>query len=172
MKSSWRLLLCALALPGCASGGDLDKQVDQLRAEITSLRATNAALTERVDALEMKGGTLTATGPAPAPEPVVEDKGPPELPVVRLTPEPESSGETAEIEDGTRVKIRSTPNGLVQEETRSDGKTSTELKKSPAAAKRPDEAPKKDAPKGKPKKDEPKPSDKKPVPSPPASGTP
>lgn len=119
-----RVLWCVAGLGllgGCAGNADLAKQVDALRTEVSSVRATNAALQERLDALEIQSGKLTTAEP-PAPEP---GSGPapatppadaaPELRVVRLTPSEDATG-SGEIEPASRVKIRSTPSGLIQEE--------------------------------------------------------
>jgi tol-pal system protein YbgF len=76
--------LAALAA-ACGGGGDAtQKQLDQLRNEVVKLRADNAALGERLEALELRsGGSGKKSGAAG------EDR--PSLDVVKLTPDGGSS---------------------------------------------------------------------------------
>jgi hypothetical protein len=80
------VLFGALALGGCASQSDgLRREFGELKHDVVSLRAENAALRERLDALEEQGKATPAPavqGTAAAPK---SDR--PELKVVRLTPE-------------------------------------------------------------------------------------
>lgn len=96
--SAPRLLLLPVALLACCAGcgGERDataKQIDELRAEVSRLRANQAALTERLDAVDLQRGTFAKGGPAaepvPAPQPASTrpgDRDRPELDVVRLSP--------------------------------------------------------------------------------------
>ena len=93
------------------------KELAALRTEVTALRASAGTMSERLDALEIRAGALT-TEPAREAETRSYDK--PELPTVKLSPEGGRT-ETAEAplppQTGPRVRIKSTPNGIVQEET-------------------------------------------------------
>lgn len=118
------LALCAST--GCAANAALQAEVQALRTEVTSLRATAGAMTERLDALEMEGGGLKVAGAPPTPEAAPPSDAPPNLQVVTLKPTTDAITETEApaqpLETGPRVKIRSTPNGLVQEEVKGDEK--------------------------------------------------
>ncbi len=128
-RASALALAAALALSGagCGASADLEKQVDALKTEVTSLRASNAALAERVDAMEIQSGRLSRPGSAPASSGAGASggggggDGTPELRVVKLTPsEQPSSGDEIDPDD-TRVKIRSTSGGVVSEDAGGGG---------------------------------------------------
>jgi len=94
------------------------KEIAALRTEVTALRASAGTMSERLDALEIRGGGLTAAAPPKEAESRSYDK--PELPTVKLTPEgdrPETAEAPLPPQTGPRVRIKSTPNGIVQEET-------------------------------------------------------
>lgn len=98
------------------------KEIAALRTEVTALRASAGTMSERLDALEIRGGGLTAP-PAPPQEAESRSYDKPELPTVKLTPEggrPETADATLPPQTGPRVRIKSTPNGIVQEETTSE----------------------------------------------------
>ena len=142
-------LVCALvAGPGCGpSSAELKKELASLRTEITSLRASTAAMSERLDALEMgSGGLRTPGAPAPQETGQVDEAAPPDLPVVRLGPDTPPPPD----EPAARVKIRSTPGGLVQEEVKGEDAN----------------GPAKPAPKKEPPKPPAKPPSKPPAPKP------
>jgi hypothetical protein len=105
------LLLAALLPLAAGCGGNHDateKQLAELRAEVTKLRATQAALTERLDSLEIKSGTFAKGAPeaAPAAAPP-QDRDRPELQTVRLSP---SEGD-GDIDDSQRPVISASGNG-------------------------------------------------------------
>lgn len=113
-RAAWRaprLALMALAWcasTGCAANAALQAEVQALRTEVTSLRATAGAMTERLDALEMEGGGLKVAGAAPAPEAAPPSDAPPNLQVVTLKPTTDAITETEApaqpLETGPRVK--------------------------------------------------------------------
>jgi hypothetical protein len=91
MRLSVRLLTVApiaalLALgTGCSAGRDAaEKELAELRAEVTRLRAAQAALTERVDGLEIERGTFNKGAAPPGAPAGGGDR--PELTTVRLSP--------------------------------------------------------------------------------------
>jgi hypothetical protein len=110
-----RLCVCLVPLlalaSGCGGGHDIaDKQLAEMRAEVTRLRAGQAALTERIDALEIergafgKGAAAPPSPDAPAPAPARPgDRDRPALDVVRLSP---SDGDGDADSDGPRPLIR------------------------------------------------------------------
>jgi TolA-binding protein len=105
--SRLRLLPFALlALVGCGAAHDaaLDKELSSLRSELIKVRADQAALSERLDAVQL--GRSGPIGAPPAASGSASDS--PDLDVVRLTPE---SG--AADDDGPPVAIRSVGSGLV-----------------------------------------------------------
>lgn len=98
------------------------KELAALRTEVTALRASAGTMSERLDALEIRGAGLTAA-PAPPREAEARSYDRPDLPTVKLSPEgsrPETAGATLPPQTGPRVRIKSTPNGIVQEETTSE----------------------------------------------------
>lgn len=90
MRLHARLLLCSTLLAsGCAGGHDAtEKELAELRAEVTKLRAAQSALGERVDNLEIDRGAFgkgaATAAPSAGPPPAPADR--PELSVVRLSP--------------------------------------------------------------------------------------
>lgn len=134
---------CLLAFSiGCGPSTEMRQELDSLRTEITGLRASTAAMTERLDALEIQAGAFQARSPqAPPTDLEADQSSAPELPVVRLGPgsdEPSSAPEPSPA----RVKIRSTPGGLVQEEVRTEDTNSGPAPKTtPAPPKNPPKNP-------------------------------
>src|SRR5690606_5999970 len=97
-----------LALPalGCGSTqGDTKKQLDELRAEIARLRSTNAALTDRVDVIEMQQGRAREV------RDTVTDR--PALRVVKLAPSAPEAATPAPEDDAPRMELRSASGGRV-----------------------------------------------------------
>lgn len=109
---------------GCASQSNtLDQQFAALRTEIAGLRAENAQLGERLDALEIKGGGLKGyEAPKATTSPDAGDPDRPDLAVVKLTPNAPPKDGATPAEDGPRTIIRTTSKGAVVEETY-DGKS-------------------------------------------------
>jgi len=93
--------LVALSLAtGCGGGHDaLEKELGELRTEVSRLRAQSAQLSERVDQMDARARAVGTTAPVgaalPAPAPVVSarDGDRPVLDVVRLTPPSEGDGD-------------------------------------------------------------------------------
>jgi hypothetical protein len=111
--------LAAIALTaGCGGGHDAaEKQLAEMRAELTKLRAEHAALTERVDGLEIARGAFAKGAPADAPPSPDHDRPP--LDVVRLAPE----GGDADADtsgDGPRPVLRASGGGGVVEQAKKD----------------------------------------------------
>jgi tol-pal system protein YbgF len=113
-------LLAALPLVGltaCAGSGDAtQKQLEELRADVLKLRADDAAVTERLDALELASGKYR--GSAAAPPAASSDR--PALDVVKLAPADDDAG--ADDESGPRTVLRSTGNGQIVEEASAPAK--------------------------------------------------
>lgn len=121
-------------LAGC--GGEArdatSKELSALTAEISRLRAEQAAIGERLEALERaKARPQPATvseSPLPAGTPTTApplDNDRPALDVVRLGPSADASddGDSDIDSDGPRTVLRSGANGIVVEETTADGTT-------------------------------------------------
>ena len=106
---------------GCAGAEALQQDVAALRREIADLRAREGALTERLEALE-RGPRSAAASPEGG---ATEER--PELKVVRLVP---PTLEESDSTESPRLRIRSTPGGLVEEEASGAGK---DVSSSPAA---------------------------------------
>ena len=101
-----------LAAAGCGSGHDVaEKQLADMRADLTRLRASQAAMTERLDALEIDRGSFHKSAapatPTPAGAPTA-DGDRPSLDVVRLSP---SDGDGDADTDGQRPIIRAVGDG-------------------------------------------------------------
>ena len=104
---------------GCGGGHDaMEKQLTELRSEIGRLRASQASLNERLDAIDIDRGAFArgasaAPAPAPAgaaPPPVARasDRDRPELDVVRLSP---SEGDGDVDADPSRPVVRAVGDG-------------------------------------------------------------
>lgn len=129
--------LVALALlSGCGAQADAtSKELSALTAEISKLRADQAALAERLDAMERNKAPAQATAPAMADAakpaesapPVVAarslDSDRPSLDVVKLGPPPSEEGDGDIDADGPRTVLRSGANGIVVEEQGAAGGT-------------------------------------------------
>ncbi|MFO0615471.1 MAG: tetratricopeptide repeat protein [Polyangiaceae bacterium] len=109
---------------GCAPQTDaLQKDLATLRTELAGLRAENAALGERMDALEIKSGSLKGYEP---PKPAsTDDTDRPDLQVVKLTPNA-GKDDAPPPDDGPRTIIRTTSKGTIVEETVDPKAPSTE----------------------------------------------
>lgn len=109
---------------GCGAGHDAaEKELSDLRAEVTRLRAAQSALTERVDKMEIDRGAFAGGAPSAAPTatPAAGDR--PELSVVHLSP---SEGDGDADNDGPRPVIRATGgDGSIQ---RGDAKRSRDAR--------------------------------------------
>lgn len=125
-------------LTGCAGASDdMSRELAKMQTEVLTLRTQTAALSERLEALETRpapGQPVAAALPEPASDPR------PPLRVVHLGPEqgvaaaeaPYDAGVPADAPEG-RVSIRSTPNGLVQEDA--NGVSTSRAKTMPAEKK-------------------------------------
>src|SRR5262245_29601347 len=89
MRHRFRLALTIGALAcavGCGSSRDAtDQQLTELRRDLAKVRAENAVLGERVDALELERGRMRGQSPTGSEQPTGDR---PKLDVVRLEPEP------------------------------------------------------------------------------------
>jgi len=123
-------LAALLALgAGCGAGHDATvKELAELRAEVTRLRAAQAALGERVDAMEIDRGSFGKAAPA-APPAAGGDR--PDLTVVRLSP---SDGEGDADRDGPRPVIRAagSGDGSIQKGDARKARSGAPKKKAPA----------------------------------------
>lgn len=107
------LVVAAALIAGCGAGHDgTEKQMAELRAELTKLRADSAAMSERLDNLEIAKGSLRSAGAGSPGAPV--DR--PDLEVVRLTPDA-PGGPTETDAEGARTVIRSAGGGAVVEDS-------------------------------------------------------
>lgn len=157
-------LLGAAGLTGC--GGEArdatSKELSALTAEISRLRADQAAMSERLGALERsrpKGGPAEAPASAGAAAKVDSTSAPaasagasldsdrPSLDVVRLGPSSDGEDEgDGDIDDaGPRTVVRSGTNGIIVEEQAGPGApartvSTTASKKAAPAKKSPDKA--------------------------------
>jgi hypothetical protein len=128
IRAVFGLALASIALlSGCggAASDATSKELAALTAEISKLRAEQAAQAERLDAIE-RGKRPTpaaaadanaAAAPPPAPMPLDGDR--PSLDVVRLGPSDDAPSEVdgdADA-DGPRTVLRSGASGIVVEET-------------------------------------------------------
>lgn len=107
------LVVAAALFAGCGAGHDgTEKQMAELRAELTKLRSDSAAMSERLDNLEISKGRLRSAG-AGSPESPADR---PDLEVVRLTPD--AAGGPSETDaEGARTVIRSAGGGAVVEDS-------------------------------------------------------
>ena len=161
MRLSTRLLLRlgpvvlgAIAALGC--GGEHDatsKQLDELHGEIARLRASQAALGERLDAIDIERGTFArgASAPSPAatapalaiaPPPAhAADRDRPVLDVVHLSP---SEGDGDADTDPSRPMIRASGDGASPRQTLSNksigARSTTRKGVVPSAPKKPADA--------------------------------
>lgn len=107
MRPSWLLLCLPLAALGCGASRDAtEKELAALHAEVARLRASQAAMTERLDNLEIaRGAFQKGAAPAAAPQPSAPPEGAdrPDLSVVRLSP---SEGDGDVDKGGPRPMIR------------------------------------------------------------------
>jgi TolA-binding protein len=112
MRSPWWVLLVSLV--GCGGNAGLEQDLTAVRREIADLRAREGALSERLDALERgRSGSLAQAEKSSG----LEER--PELEVVRMVP---PTPEESDLGEPTRIRIRSTPGGLVEEDAAEGGK--------------------------------------------------
>jgi tol-pal system protein YbgF len=114
--AAWALVAFAsiLGATGCASGVDeLKKEVSALHSEVTGLRADAAALSERVDALEIANGGLKGYKDPGASSGAGSDR-PEDLAVVKLGPS------TGGDDSNGRTVLRSGSGGVIQEDAKGD----------------------------------------------------
>jgi TolA-binding protein len=94
------LLAAGLGLAGCAGAGADQLAIGRMESELTRLRAQNAALSERVDALEIRADGLRARPLAEVATTVApRENDRPELEVVRLVPAGAPQAKATPIED-------------------------------------------------------------------------
>jgi hypothetical protein len=155
LRSLSGLALAAIPLlTGCAGEAHdaTSKELSALTAEISKLRAEQASLADRLDALERTKSRAPeperADAPrdsAPAPLAVVEarplDADRPALDVVHLGPSDVDEDNDTDA-DVPRTVLRSGANGIVVEEQNANG-TTRSVTADPAPAKKPQAAPKK-----------------------------
>lgn len=130
MKRALRALVVILpALAACGGGTDATaKQLDDLRAEVAKVRSEHAAVSERLDALEMQRGGLKGYAPTSGATPGAAPSGDrPELDVVKLGPDGEESDDTDDA--ATRPVLRSSGGGSVVEEAQAKGKPNAAAQK-------------------------------------------
>jgi hypothetical protein len=154
LRSLTGLALAAIPLlTGCAGEAHdaTSKELSALTAEISKLRAEQASLSERLDALERTkprapepARAEAPSGAAPAPvameaRPLDADR--PALDVVRLGPSDDDEDADTDA-DVPRTVLRSGANGIVVEEQTASGTTRT-VTADPAPAKKAQAAPKK-----------------------------
>jgi hypothetical protein len=131
--------LLALGSSGCGAGHDaVMKELGELRAEVTKLRAAQGALAERVDGLEIQSGTFAKAAPkapsaapsgAPAAAPNANGDRP-DLAVVKLSP---SEGDGDADSDAPRPVIKAEGNaGTIQ---KGDGRKPKDAQKKGASPK-------------------------------------
>jgi hypothetical protein len=131
-------LAALLALgSGCGAGHDaVLKELAELRAEVTKLRAAQGALSERVDGLEIHSGTFAKSAPSAAPVAGAPSAAPsangdrPDLAVVRLSP---SEGDGDADNEAPRPVIKAEGNaGTIQ---KGDGRRPKDAQKKGASPK-------------------------------------
>jgi tol-pal system protein YbgF len=116
------------ATPGLVSCGGArdatDKELSELRSDLTKLRSDQSRTTERLDALEIARGGLRSGGAAAAidapsaPRPIDSDR--PDLAVVRLAPDVDADDPSA---DAPPLSVRSVGPGGVVIDRGAKGKT-------------------------------------------------
>ncbi len=116
---------------GCAPQADaLRREFGELKHDVASVRAENAALRERIDALEEKGAPAPVPDSAPSSSAVSATDDRPELKVVRISPEASQSDGWVAVDpsdpkrprpassapsDGPTTEIRSERGGAVMQ---------------------------------------------------------
>ncbi len=115
------MILASLPLSAGCGGGDrdaLEKQVSALRDEVARLRATQAALGERMDAVDIERGAFAkkagsagpSASPPPAPLPpnvgVATSGDRPDLAVVKLSPNEGDGDADVDRGDPARIVVR------------------------------------------------------------------
>jgi hypothetical protein len=123
------LLVLAALLFGCGGGHDaVEKELGELRAEVAKLRATQASLTERLDAIDIERGAFakgaasatsgTSAPAAPPPGPSARPASDrPDLDVVRLSP---NEGDGDVDNDPSRPVVRATGDASAARQTLSN----------------------------------------------------
>lgn len=144
------LALVALALlTGCGAEvrDATSKELSALTAEISRLRADQAALAERLDAVERAKGPPAAAPITADAKPADADAAPPivatrslasdrpSLDVVKLGPAPSEEGDGDIDEDAPRTVLRSGANGIVVEEPGQTGGTTRTVVADPSGKK-------------------------------------
>lgn len=119
IRAAWFALPFGALLAGCAGEHDaVDKQLQELRAEVAKLRAAQSSLAERFDNAELSRGTFHGGTPAGSSAPLGMDAPPagpkpegdrPSLDVVHLQPEAEASDDPDS--DAPRLVVRAVGNG-------------------------------------------------------------
>lgn len=136
------LPLAALIALGAGCGANheaVEKELAELRAEVTRLRAGQAALTERVDGIDLERGAFAKGAASAAPSAPAGNGDRPELSVVRLSP---SEGDGDADSDAPRPMVRAVgSDGSIQKGAPGKGKDARSNSKKGA----PGAAPKKDA---------------------------
>lgn len=118
------VLIAAPALVSCGGARDAtDKELSELRSDLTKLRSDQSRTQERLDALEiarggLRGGGAAAIDAAPTSKPVDLDR--PDLAVVRLAPEVDPDDANA---DAPPLSLRSVGPGGTIIERGAKGKT-------------------------------------------------
>jgi hypothetical protein len=118
------VLFAAPALVSCGGASDAtEKELSELRSDLTKLRSDQARTQERLDVLEIARGALRSDGAAAtdapqAPRPIDPDR--PDLAVVRLAPDVDPDDPDA---DTPRPVVRSVGSGGTIIERGAKGKT-------------------------------------------------
>jgi outer membrane murein-binding lipoprotein Lpp len=108
-------LLWMMLLAGCSGGSDaMQKQLDEMKDQVTRLRASNLALQDRVDGLEEQATVQAARDEIPG---AAEADDRPQLEVVRVVPpsEPEQAAlEPSAPVDDHRPMIKRNARGEIE----------------------------------------------------------
>lgn len=120
-RSVAAVLVALAVLPGCGSQTEeMKKELSGLKLELSGIKADNAALAERVDALEIANGGLHGykdkSGDGDPSSDASSDR--PDLAVVKLSPGGGSTG--ASEPSGSRTVLKGTKGGVTEEEGKSD----------------------------------------------------